>query len=165
MKQTSKEKENRLRKAIGFFFLVMILIFLADHIFKLFVKKSGCFLFICLKYVTNTGAAFSLFAGFSWARMLLIVIGLFILIIVAWFYFKYSHKNLVRIALALIFAGTISNLLDRIFMKYIIDYISLSFWPAFSTFNIADLSNVVGVILLIIFILKKNGQKEKRKTR
>jgi signal peptidase II len=161
MKPASKKiepsHELATRKAISFFFLIAILIFALDHLFKLILVKKGCFLFMCLKMVTNTGAAFSIFAGMPWARILLIVIGIIVLIVVAYFYFKHHKNTLLKVSLALIFAGTISNLLDRIFLKYVIDYFSFSFWPTFSTFNLADVSNLAGVIILIIFLLKRNS--------
>lgn len=131
-----------------------MIIFVIDHLFKNIIK-DGCFLFICLKYATNTGAAFSLLAGIPWTGFLLIAIALIVLAIVGYFYFKYKEKKLLRVSLALIFAGTLSNTLDRIFLGYVIDNFTLSFWPTFTVFNLADVTNLVGVILLITYLLKK----------
>jgi signal peptidase II len=156
-----KNKNDFIRKKIYFFFALVILIFVIDHLFKLFVKKSSCFLIFCLKYTTNSGAAFSLFQGFSWTRALLIIVALIVLILSAFFYFKIkqdknkSKKNkLLKIALPLLFAGTISNMLDRAVLGYVIDYLNLAHL-SFLTFNIADLANVTGVVLLIIYLARK----------
>ena len=49
-------------------------------------------------------------------------------------------------------AGTIGNLIDRIVFGYVRDFISISIWPSF---NLADIFNVIGVILILIHS-KKN---------
>ena len=159
------EKEKKIRKSIGFFFLIIILIFAFDHFFKLLAKNTGCFLIICFKNAINTGAAFSLFAGFSWARILLVVVGIIILIIVGYFYFKNKDKRFLKIALVLIFAGTISNMLDRLFLGYVTDCFTLSFWRTFPTFNIADTSNLIGVIMLIVYLFKQPTISSKPRVR
>ena len=56
-----------------------------------------------------------------------------------------------KLALAFIFTGTIGNLIDRILHGFVVDFIDFHFWPVF---NIADASNVVGVLLLIYFYVK-----------
>lgn len=146
--------ENRLRKDIWRFLLIAMLIFVLDHLLKYLPKKEKCFLFICFKYTTNTGAAFSLFAHFAWTKFLLVAIALIILVVVGFFYFKFEDKKLLKWALALIFAGTLSNLLDRIILGYVIDVLTLPL-KNFPAFNLADVSNLVGVILLIIYLEKK----------
>ncbi|UCD20676.1 MAG: signal peptidase II [archaeon] len=154
------DSELKLRKAIGFFFLIIVVVFVVDHIFKFIIAKKGCFLFMCLDYATNTGAAFSLFAGTAWARVLLIIVGVFILVIVAYFYFKTRDRLMLKIAFPLIFGGTISNLLNRLFLGYVVDIFTFSFWHQFPKFNIADVANLVGVILLIVYLLGKNDKRK-----
>ncbi|MCS7134374.1 MAG: signal peptidase II [Candidatus Pacearchaeota archaeon] len=153
MKKRWSEKEENIRKAIWFLMFISIFVFIFDHVFKI-SPQEGCFFFICMEYGKNYGAAFSLFSGFPWINLILVTIGLFLLAVVCFFYFKTEEKSL-RIALALIFAGTLSNTLDRIFLGYVTDYFTFSFWKNFPTFNIADLTNTAGVILLIVSLLKK----------
>jgi signal peptidase II len=149
-----KEKNQLMRNKIYFFFATSIFIFALDHALKIFSAQLSCASVFCLKYVVNRGAVFSLLSGFSWTRYLLIAIALIILVLIAFIYFKLKNKSLLlKISLPLIFAGTLSNMLDRVVFGYVVDYI-----PFFSqglTFNIADLSNFIGVILLLIFLLKK----------
>jgi len=97
-----------------------------------------------ITYVQNTGSAFGLFQNtvgiLIWFS--LIVLGLL-------FYF-YDKMNF--IPRTLIIAGVIGNLLDRIFLKYVVDFVDFRIWPAF---NVADSCLSIGVILLIIYIIKK----------
>ena len=53
-------------------------------------------------------------------------------------------------ALGLIFGGIAGNLIDRVRLGHVTDFIDVSFWP---TFNIADSSLTIGVIMLIIILL------------
>ncbi|MEM1536101.1 MAG: signal peptidase II [Candidatus Pacearchaeota archaeon] len=149
----TKDNEEKIRKAIWRLLLIAMLIFVFDHLLKN-LSSNKCFLFLCLKHSINTGAAFSLFAGFPWIKFVLIVIASAVLIAVVIFYFKCGEKKLLKWALPLIFAGTLSNLLDRIFLGYAIDSLTFSFWASFPAFNIADASNLVGVVLLIIYLIK-----------
>ena len=93
-------------------------------------------------YVENTGAAFGMFGDYTWilsvVTAVLVVVVLFCLL----FY---------RTAGILIVAGGIGNLIDRIRLEYVIDYIRVSFFPP--VFNLADCFVVVGVILFFIHIL------------
>lgn len=146
------KKEEELRKDLWFFMLISIIVFTLDHF--LTRVKEGCFLFVCIKKTINPGASFSLLSSFSWARILLIIVGILVLIICSYCYFK-AEKKTVKVALALIFAGTLSNLLDRIFLGHVIDYFTISFLQWFPIFNLSDVSNTIGIFMLIIFLLKK----------
>ena len=149
-----KQNKDQIRRKIYFFFLLAICVFVINAFFKIIALQKKCFIF-CLNAVRNSGAAFSLFGHFSFIQLLLIIIALVVLFLTLYFYIKYSEKSkLVQWALPLIFAGTLCNLLDRIFYGYVIDYFPF-FSAGFFTFNIADLANFAGVILLIIFLLKK----------
>lgn len=68
----------------------------------------------------------------------------------------------VLISLVLILTGGISNLFDRIFRGYVIDFIDINLLN-FPSFNIADISIVIGIVLLGIQILKNINQKEDKK--
>ena len=56
-----------------------------------------------------------------------------------------------KIFLVLIFSGAISNIIDRIRLGCVVDYIDLKFWPVF---NLADVYISLGIVLLIIFNFK-----------
>ncbi len=62
-----------------------------------------------------------------------------------------------ELALGLVFGGTIGNLIDRLRYGHVTDFISVSVWP---TFNIADASLTVG-ILLFVYLFLTSAKTEK----
>lgn len=94
----------------------------------------------------NYGAAFGILQGYEF---------LFIIAAVAVIFFiLFSLKSYPFFELGLVLGGTIGNLIDRIFLGYVIDFISVgSWWPSF---NIADSANTVGVILLVYRFMKND---------
>ena len=96
-----------------------------------------------LTYVRNTGAAFSLFVGFS---PYLAAVGLIAAVVVIYWHTRASSRNLLlQIGLASVLGGCCGNLLDRVFRHYVIDYIDFKVWPVF---NLADIAINLGVLLL-----------------
>ena len=65
---------------------------------------------------------------------------------------KLLAKRLEKISLALVLAGALSNLIDRILFAYVRDFIYLKFIN-FAVFNVADMAITIGAILIIISIL------------
>ncbi len=125
------------------FFIIAILIVLLDQITKFLLTNKH---FGIINYTTNTGAAFSLFQGYT---LFLTIISVLVAIFI--FFLAKKHKKL-HIPLSFIFGGTIGNLIDRIFLGYVRDFIDLKIWPIF---NIADSFNVIGVIIIAYLILKE----------
>lgn len=114
-----------------------------------------CFNF---RYAENRAAAFSLTRSFpDWFRMpFLITFSALAMLIVALWYFRMDKPDGILLsALALIEAGAVGNLIDRVRLGYVIDFIDwyAGFinpnWPSWPTFNIADSCIVVGAILVI----------------
>ncbi|MDP2908658.1 MAG: signal peptidase II [Nanoarchaeota archaeon] len=134
----------KLLLSIGFF--VLFLDQLTKYFFKdkVFVISS----FLKLEYVENTGAAFGMLKGFSW---LFIVVAFAVLVFILWNYkgFK-KEKSCFQIALGCLFGGVLGNLIDRLFLGYVRDFIAFSFWP---TFNVADAFSTIAVIILIVYTL------------
>lgn len=101
----------------------------------------------------NTGAAFSFLAGGGgWQRWLFIVAASAISIfLVIWLWRLPLVARALPVALMLLLGGAIGNLIDRISLGYVVDFIDLHYsgrhWPAF---NIADSAIVVGVILMLL---------------
>jgi len=95
------------------------------------------------------GAAFGILKGYT---SLFIIVAILVLVAIQLIliYKKISLKT--KLALTLIAAGTLSNLLDRVLYNHVIDVFSILNSPSF---NIADLSNVVGAIMLLSVLLKK----------
>lgn len=102
-----------------------------------------------LTYVENDGVAFGMFSDMRWIFVALTSI-LIIAVIVIMFVKRFKSKFFYASA-ALIIGGGIGNLIDRIFYGYVIDYISLSFFPPVC--NFADYCITAGTIMLVIYIL------------
>lgn len=110
----------------------------------------------------NTGAAWGLFAGKKWLLIFIAIIGLIIFILLDIFMIK-SRSKLYLCGLGLYLGGTIGNLIDRIALGYVRDFINFSFWPNFPTFNFADCFLCVGATLLCVYLVfyfnkGKNGR-------
>ncbi len=105
-------------------------------------------------YLTyNTGAAFSFLADAGgWQRWLFTGIAIAIsTLIIQWIRKLPADETLTAISLCLILGGAIGNLIDRVYLGHVIDYIRVWLgsypWPAF---NIADAAISVGALLLIL---------------
>ena len=112
--------------------------------------------FFSLHYVRNTGSAFSLFADKDWGIYFLsgmsLVLGIliFILMLIA----ASRSMKLISLAFCLLASGALGNLVDRVWLKYVIDYLRFDFGTyTFPIFNFADICAVVGTILLICIII------------
>ncbi len=118
---------------------------------------------IWLTFVQNTGAAFSFsFGNQLLNRILFIVISTVAIILIV--YLSAKSKNKLEIfSFALILGGAVGNLIDRIFIGSVTDFIWCDFpdvimtrWPIF---NLADSSIVIAIVLMIastIFIKEKH---------
>jgi signal peptidase II len=112
-----------------------------------------------LTHLENTGAAFSLFADSTspFKTMLLIVFSLGALAVVSFLLWKErTIFNAGTLALSLILGGAVGNLWDRLVDGKVTDfldfYIGIHHWPPF---NIADSAIVVGALLLMARMLRK----------
>lgn len=103
----------------------------------------------CLTYVENKGVAFGMFSDMRWIFVALTSI---LLVIIIFYMFKKRPKGkFFYVCAALIIGGGIGNLIDRIFYGYVIDYLSLSFFPPVC--NFADYCITAGTIMLVIYLL------------
>lgn len=98
---------------------------------------------IRLEYVENRGAAFGLFRG---ASDILTFLAIGVIMVVAVVYLRTSvPSRTLAIGVGLILGGAFGNLLDRLRLGYVIDFIAVGPWPMF---NVADSAITVGIILL-----------------
>ena len=108
--------------------------------------------FFYFTYAQNTGVAWGMLAGHL---ELFIIIALLSAIFMIYFFTKTkSREVLTRFGLVLTFAGMAGNLIDRIVLGYVRDFIDfVIFNYNFPIFNIADIAVVIGVILIIFEII------------
>lgn len=117
--------------------------------------------FFDLLLVYNRGAAFSFLSeGGGWQRWILSTVSLVVSIAVFFWLLRLPRRQkLLGIALALILGGAVGNLIDRLLLGYVIDFISLYHgdWR-FATFNIADAAISVGAALMALDLLKNREE-------
>jgi len=113
---------------------------------------------LTIHYVTNTGAAFGLFQNGS--LVLAIVAVVVSSVIVVYYRSLPGGQWLVRLSLGLQLAGALGNLIDRVRVGHVIDFLDFQVWPVF---NLADASIVCGVVLLAYLLLREE-QRESRHT-
>jgi signal peptidase II len=110
-----------------------------------------------IHYVANTGAAFGLFQnGGLFFVIVAIVVSLVIL-----FYYRYLPDGqwLIRVSLGLQLGGALGNLIDRLRVGHVIDFLNFQVWPVF---NVADSSIVCGVLLLAFLLLREDRDERKK---
>ena len=108
----------------------------------------------------NTGAAFGIFSDSTIALVIVSII-----MIAALFIFNYFVKTgsiFYSISFGFIVGGAIGNLIDRLTLGYVRDFIFLDFWPTFPIFNLADTFLCIGAVMMAIFILFFMGKKNSR---
>lgn len=143
------------------FLLIAVIVVVIDQITKLWVTSlslSGKLLpeFGCLRiiYVENTGSAFGLFANSGQAFLLSCIAIIGIITILVFYRYITGDSTLGRISLGLVLGGAIGNLIDRLRLGYVVDFIDVRLWHGFHwpTFNVADSAITVGTISLACFI-------------
>lgn len=101
-------------------------------------------------YVENRGAAFGILADHRWVFLILSVAA--IAAIFAYIIISKPRSRLLLISLGLIAGGGIGNMIDRVRLGYVVDFIDVTF-VKFYVFNIADSCVCVGCALLILWMI------------
>ncbi len=111
-----------------------------------------------IHHVQNSGIAFGLFASATAAVIALTGIA------VAWMLLFFARSGsrhpVLPVALGLVIGGSLSNLLDRVRLGYVTDFLDFRYWPAF---NLADSFIVIGVVILLAALLA--AEREPRRAR
>ena len=106
--------------------------------------------FLGLRYIKNTGAAFSMLSN---STAFLIAVTSVALIVMAYFIFiKKYGETFERFCFVLIFAGGAGNLIDRVLNGFVVDYFEFLFMD-FAVFNVADVYVCTGIGLYAIYVL------------
>lgn len=138
--------------------ILSLIIFLLDRISKIIIVSKIAYLskhqilknILSITYVKNTGAAWSILEG---KQLLLIAIGIIFLSLILLIALKEKSTLINTIQYALILGGGLGNLYDRIFLNYVIDFISIDILN-FPIFNLADMFICIGTFMLIISVLR-----------
>ncbi len=107
----------------------------------------------------NEGALFGLFQGSAtgFGIVSLVVIG-----IIVWYESRAGSNVLVSVALGLLVGGAIGNLLDRIRLGYVIDFVDAGIGGLrFYTFNVADSAISLAILLLIVLAIAPTGGQDR----
>ncbi len=153
--------------------IILVLLVAIDQITKALVASYlsigdigfsfsiGDFDIFSITHVRNRGAAWSILEGKTY---LLIAIAVIAIIIAFYFIFKDKIKSKVGvISLIMIISGGVGNLIDRIRLKEVVDFIRVDFF-SFPVFNFADICVVVGAIIFCLWVVLSDI-KSKRETK
>ncbi len=142
-----------------FSLLIALVVILTDQLTKAWIRANlapGESLFqigfFRIDHVRNTGAAFGLFPNHSGLLTGVSVVGSTAIFSLAIFAHRipFLRQKLTATALGLVLAGTGGNLIDRMFIGYVTDFLDFTYWPAF---NVADSAISVGVLLFAYALL------------
>lgn len=141
------------------YFLLSIILIVIDQLVKAWVRgniplgEAIPFLpgLMELSYVRNTGMAFSMLARHTW---LLALLSLGASLLIGWALGRDRLPHPVgRLSLALILAGGVGNLIDRVVRGYVTDMFATTFMD-FAVFNVADICVCLGGALLVLYALR-----------
>ena len=150
------------------YFLIAIGIVVSDIITKYFattvIKLDEIALIknvLYFHYTENRGAAFGILKNCRW---LFITITIAVIIaVVIYIIIKKPKSRLLLVSLAMITGGGIGNLIDRISLSYVVDFIDFRIIN-FPVFNVADIFVSIGAALMFIYIIffeeKHNDKKD-----
>ncbi|BDA87055.1 lipoprotein signal peptidase [Aureimonas sp. SA4125] len=148
--------------------LVILLTVVADQAIKAVVVATmelggaiEILPFLALYHARNEGIAFSMFAGS--ADLALALMAVVVLAFVFWLWWKTpADRRLTHFAFAIIVGGAIGNLIDRVRLGYVTDYVLFHtpVW-SFAVFNLADACISVGAVVIVADELLL-GRREKK---
>jgi signal peptidase II len=156
-----------MRKLAPWYALALLLVVL-DQLSKYWVSTSLRYGearayagFFNLVLAHNQGAAFSFLAGAGgWQRGFFIAIALVAIVVISVLLARHAADKLFCLALALILGGAIGNVIDRIVLGYVVDFLDFHVagwhWPAF---NLADSAITVGALLLVADSLRPGTRR------
>jgi len=103
---------------------------------------------LSIHHVQNSGIAFGLFS--SATPVVIVLTGLAVAWMLAFFARSGARHPLLPVSLGLVIGGSLSNLIDRVRLGHVTDFLDLKYWPAF---NLADSFIVIGVAALLLALV------------
>lgn len=154
--------------------IVSAVVILLDQASKIFIDRTMDIHssitvvenFFNITYIRNKGAAFGFLAETSFRLPFFILISFIAVVVIICIFRKLRpEQKLTAFSLSLIFAGALGNLIDRIRLGEVIDFIYVHwydhYWPAF---NVADSAICIGVFLLALDMLRDERRRKSAKT-
>jgi signal peptidase II len=153
--------------------VVSIVVLLLDQATKIFIDRTMELHstitvvenFFNITYIRNKGAAFGFLSETNFRLPFFILISIIAVVVIIGIFRKLRpEQKLTAASLSLIFAGALGNLIDRIRLGEVIDFIYVHwyehYWPAF---NVADSAICVGVFLLALDMLRDERNRKSAK--
>lgn len=145
------------------FWILTFAVFFVDQMMKFYIKNNvveffkvdTIIPFLKITHIKNFGAALGILSNNRW--FIAIITLAFIIYLLYLVVIKGIKNKLFLLSAAFIVGGGVSNLFDRILQGYVVDYLSVSFFPPVC--NLADYFISAGVILLCIYIFKSEKNK------
>jgi signal peptidase II len=113
---------------------------------------------LSIHHVQNSGIAFGLFS--SATPIVIVLTGMAVAWMLAFFARSGARHPVLPVSLGLVIGGSLSNLIDRVRLGHVTDFLDLRFWPAF---NLADSFIVVGVAILLATLVAADREPRRRR--
>lgn len=147
-----------------YYFLIIIAVVILDQIIKKAVVAAMALYesipviqeVFHITYIHNKGAAFSIMEG-QINVLILLPLAMIIAAVIFMLIMRKKGHPLLMISVALIAGGGIGNLVDRIALGYVVDYLDFRVFPIF---NLADIAVCVGCGLLVLYVLFIDGKQK-----
>ena len=110
-----------------------------------------------IHHVQNSGIAFGLFA--SATPIVIVLTGIAVAWMLGFFARSGARHPILPVSLGLVIGGSVSNLVDRVRLGHVTDFLDLRFWPAF---NLADSFIVIGVAILLLTLVLADREPRRR---
>ena len=134
---------------------VGLLVILVDQLSKAWIRNNLAWGqsifdvgFFQILHIHNTGAAFGILKGHSLTLTIVDFVGIVVILLLVFVFrsrWSFLDSMLVMSAIGMVMGGTIGNLIDRLYLGYVTDFLDFRVWPVF---NVADSAVTVGVIII-----------------
>lgn len=139
---------------------VVLLVLLADQLTKTWIRANLAFGqslwdagFFQILHVQNTGAAFGIFKGHSFTITIVDIVGIIVILALVFLLrrrWSFYDSRLLRAGMGMVMGGTMGNLIDRLCIGHVTDFLDFKVWPVF---NVADSATVVGAIVIAFYLI------------